>query len=420
MKNFPSLQKLKLNQALSQDQHLLSQNIIKNYLHTLLTNLSLTDAIWMLYLAFRGMSLVEIGLLESIFHITGLFMEIPTGIVADRYGRRTSRILGRGLAIVATTAMLFAKDFWSFALAFVVSALSYNLESGAGDALVYDSLLATNQAENYMKVKGRSEFFYQSARIISLVIGGWLATFSYTLGYSIAIGVNVITFLWAFTFVEPALQGSGENALDGGVPSEKPLNLIQHVQGSIAVIKAHKHIMYYIIFLESFSFFQTTLYFYSQNFFKGKGYNEGQIGLLLALAGGLGILFSLKAHSLEGYFGRRRLIGLAAAGTLLALAALAFLPYEPLAFMVLACLDGLIFVTFSDYINQLIPSVHRATLLSFEAMVFSLLMILGFPIVGWIAQGWGFKIAFLALFIIAIPSMGLNYLRLYQRLGSKA
>jgi MFS family permease len=150
----------------------IERNIPKNYLYTFLWGTSLSEAIWMLYLAWRGLSLVQIGLVESIFHVTSLLMEVPTGIIADRFGRKTSRILGRGMAMVGTLLMIRSRSFGGFALAFVCIALSYNLESGAGDALVYDSLKQAGMQDRYTKVKGRQEISWQSAQILSLVASG--------------------------------------------------------------------------------------------------------------------------------------------------------------------------------------------------------------------------------------------------------
>ena len=75
----------------------LKNNINKNYIYTLLQNIDLTRGIWMIYLAGKGMSLTQLGLLEMVFHITSFLMEVPTGAVADIFGRRISRILGRVL-----------------------------------------------------------------------------------------------------------------------------------------------------------------------------------------------------------------------------------------------------------------------------------------------------------------------------------
>ena len=187
----------------------IERNIPKNYLFTFLGGTSLSEAIWMLYLAYRGLSLVQIGLVESIFHGTSLLMEVPTGIIADRFGRKTSRILGRCMAMVGTLLMISSRSFWGFALAFFFIALSYNLESGAGDALVYDSLVQAGLQDRYTKVKGRQEVSWQGAQIVSLVASGIVATFDYTLAYVLSLGIQATSLVVALTFEEPRIGTEG-------------------------------------------------------------------------------------------------------------------------------------------------------------------------------------------------------------------
>ena len=81
-------------------------NIRKNYIFSFLCNTAFSESIWVLYLASRGMNLIQIGILESIFHITNMLCEVPTGYIADRFGRRTSRIMGRGAAFISTIIMI--------------------------------------------------------------------------------------------------------------------------------------------------------------------------------------------------------------------------------------------------------------------------------------------------------------------------
>jgi MFS family permease len=154
----------------------LKKNVNKNYIYTLLQNIDLTRGIWMIYLASKGMSLTQLGLLETVFHITSFVMEVPTGAVADIFGRKISRILGRILSLISVVLLLAANSFLWFAISFVFTALSYNLESGAGDALIYDSLKEIGEEEKYMKISGNKELFYQTAGIISFFVGGYLAT----------------------------------------------------------------------------------------------------------------------------------------------------------------------------------------------------------------------------------------------------
>src|SRR6056297_4316600 len=97
----------------------LRKNVYKNYIFTFINNFNVTSGIWMLFLASRGLSLFQIGIMESIFHITSFIMEIPTGMVADLYGRKTSRLLGRVATIISFLIMLFSHTTIFFAISFI-------------------------------------------------------------------------------------------------------------------------------------------------------------------------------------------------------------------------------------------------------------------------------------------------------------
>ena len=134
------------------------RNIGINYLFNVFMNLNFTSGLWMIFLAIRGFSLVELGLLEGIYHITGFLMEVPTGIIADIWGRKASRIIGRIIWSLSLALMYFSPGFALQALGFCICALGNTLESGAGDALVYDSLLPDGAEEQYVKSQDGIEF----------------------------------------------------------------------------------------------------------------------------------------------------------------------------------------------------------------------------------------------------------------------
>lgn len=378
----------------------ISDNIPKSYVYSFVSSFGLTDAIWMLYLAHRGMSLLEIGLLESIFHLSSLVMEIPTGVVADRFGRRTSRILSRAVACSATLMMLASRDFPGFAFAFVLTALGYNLESGAGDALVYDSLVDLGREGEYMKVKGRQEIGFQSAHGLSLVAGGAVATFDYNLAYLLTAGTHLASLGLALGFSEPR---AGRVS-----PCTKRPSLLGQVQESISIIRNNSTIFIYILFLETFSLFYTTLYFWFQTFLKSVGWLEWSIGLTLGASSAAAVLMATRAHRIEALAGRKAVVG-SAPFLAIALFGLIAVPTggsaipAACAMVALSAIEGFLFVAFSDYINRLIPSENRATLLSFQAMVFSLMMIVFFPAMGALASAFGYRKAFAAVFAASVP-----------------
>ncbi len=378
----------------------IGRNIPKNYLYTFLSGTRLSEAIWMLYLAFRGMSLVQIGLIESVFHVTSMLMEVPTGIIADRFGRKTSRILGRLVAMVGTALMIGSSSFWGFATAFVFVALSFNLESGAGDAMVYDSLIQCGKQGTFTKVKGRQEVSWQAAQIVSLFAGGIIATYDYRLAYILTLGIEALSLIVCLTFEEPR-NSSVE------VPGGRR-GVVRHLTGSFQVLADNRGILVYILFIEGFGVFCTTLSFYFQNFLKSRGYIEWQIGIVLALSSLAGMLGAAFAHRLEERLGKRRLVSLSPFVALAAFALIAFTRLEIPAMILRAAVEAVLYVSFSDSINRLIPSEHRATLLSFEAMSFSVMMIALFPAIGAVADRAGFKTAFTVIFAAAVPVLLLS------------
>ena len=150
------------------------KNITLDYMSTFITNLNMQSSIWVLYLAYCGLNLAQIGLVEGIYHATSIIFEIPSGAVADLLGRKKSMVLSR----------LCIDNFWYFALGFMVQALGNNLNSGSEEALVYDSMKAAGQEARYMSVCGRLNVIIEVSQGIATVAGGILAEFSYFWCYS--------------------------------------------------------------------------------------------------------------------------------------------------------------------------------------------------------------------------------------------
>ena len=123
----------------------LKRNINLDYLSTFITNLNMQGSVWVLYLAYCGLSLAEIGLLEGIYHATSIICEIPSGAVADLLGRKRSMILSRICIAVSCMLMLFSRNFGLFAMSFIIQALGNNFNSGSEEALVYDSMKAIDR-----------------------------------------------------------------------------------------------------------------------------------------------------------------------------------------------------------------------------------------------------------------------------------
>lgn len=374
------------------------KNIRINYGFIALKNLNVTQGIWMIYLVSRGLSLFEVGLLEGIFHITSFLMETPTGVVADLFGRKISRIIGVLFNILSAILVLFSGSFLGFALSFIVSALSYNFESGAGDAMVYDSLLIEKKEEKYMHVAGKLEVIMQLAMVTALIIGGTIGNTSYELTYYVSIAVALVALVLVMFFKEPI--GRSEDGHKKRLSIKKAI--IGQYKDCFMIIKGNKKLVYLIAFFSAIGTFVTLSFYYLQVAWRYNDYSPGQIGLFLAVSCVSGAIGGSIAVKLDRKFGERAVLLYSPMLVMVAIPLFYFVKVSIVAFAVVSFVDSILYVTTRDYINKLIPSEKRATLLSFESTVFSLFMITLFPVFGFISDNIGIENAFLILGAILV------------------
>ena len=131
------------------------RNIKLDYITTFFSYFSFQSSIWVLYLAHCGMSLTQIGLLESFFHITSMIFEVPSGAAADLLGRKKSMIVSKLCLCISCVMMIFTRNFWVFGLSFAIQALGYNFNSGSEEALIYDTMKVLGEEDKYMGVYGK-------------------------------------------------------------------------------------------------------------------------------------------------------------------------------------------------------------------------------------------------------------------------
>jgi DHA3 family tetracycline resistance protein-like MFS transporter len=128
-------------------------------------------AFYIIYLKDLGLSLFQIGLLLSVTSLSSLLFEVPTGAIADIYGRKFSTILGVFLSGVAMICIYFATEFYSLLILFFLWGAVGTFISGAREAWIVD-LVKTNGKENLVKeffVKRHS--FGGAACLLSGIIG---------------------------------------------------------------------------------------------------------------------------------------------------------------------------------------------------------------------------------------------------------
>lgn len=390
-----------------------AKNIGINYLYTLLLNLGLVRGVWMIYLASRGFSLMHLGILEATFHIVSFIMEVPTGSVADIWGRKASRIAGRLVSILSLALMFWTQSFLLQLAGFAISALGYNLESGAGDALVYDSLLTVGKQDMYMKVLGKQELIAQGSAVVAFLVGGYLAVHSYAFAFGISMAICLASAVISLGFTEPPLERNERPANTLGLGKSIVGSMQSQIVDSVRIMREKPRIGFLILFSELLFAFMVCLFFYLQNFWTQQGFSEGQIGIVFAVHSLISGFTSFEAMRIERKLGQKGVLAVMPLLLLSCLWGITLSPWPIVFYVMTGCIEGILIVTVGDYLNRLIPSAQRATILSFQSMAFSMFMILLFPLVGWIGEKFSLQHSFLTMSVLGtllcIPYLALTY-----------
>ncbi len=368
-------------------------NIKLDHTQNFLRSFNLTQGIWLIYLAFKGFTLIEIGIFEAIFHLSSLTMEIPTGIVADLYGRKLSRIIGVIVYLLFLVLMVFGSSTLIIGIAFFLCGLSYTFESGSGEALIYDSMILSDNEKNYSKYLGTKEIIFQLSNAVALFIGGYIASQSYEMTFWIVFILFVVALI-PILFMTETLE---KRDLKHDKISALMYN---HFKKSIDIVKNDKKLTFLIFTGSIMAAPVTTVFFYFQIHLKSIGYQIGLIGVLLgvhALASAVG---GYMAKSLEKKYGEKLVlyiipIFIVFSFWLILVESIVFIP-----FILLGFLDTIFYIVLNDYINQIIPSEQRATVLSMSGFSFSMVMIILFPVIGAVGDSFGLQISFVVQAII--------------------
>ena len=137
------------------------------------------------------------------FYTAGTFLfEVPTGVIADTRGRRTSYLLGAGTLLASTLLYLLMWEtrapIWGWAIASILLGLGFTFFSGATEAWLVDALKASGFTGQLESVFARAQTVAGGAMLVGTVAGGFLAQVTnLAVPYIVRAGILGVTFLVA-------------------------------------------------------------------------------------------------------------------------------------------------------------------------------------------------------------------------------
>ena len=350
---------------------------------------------WILFFIQNGLSLLQIGLLESIFHGTSLLCEIPSGMLADRFSYKTNLYLARLASIVSSILILFGQgSFWIYAIAMMVNALSYNFDSGTSTAFLYDSAVEAGQKDRYLQISSFLSGVAEVTRTLGTVVAGFFIHGALAWTYLIAIVLSLLSILLIFLMKEPESKSGERNHLT--------------IKRILVVVKQEwqeKPVLFYWMF--TYQLVGTIIcmfYFYYQQ--KISDLVSWQVSLIMLIGSGFNLLAVYLASQIGKKWNSNQVFPILVALTGLSL--LLVVLKTPFAYLSVYLLTNALYAVYQPiYYNDLqayLPSSVRATMLSINSMMFSLSMIVIFPLTGWLIDTCGFVAVFLVLGLITLFS----------------
>jgi MFS family permease len=162
------------------------------------------QAIWFLYFQ-TSLSAADALLLAVVADMATTVLEVPSGYLADRVGRRITLLIGTAATVVACVLLGIGGPFMIFALAQVFMGLGSAFSSGTDSAFLYDSLLASGREGEVTSAEARAFRFSFGGLALSAATGGVMALGTPEIDYFASAVAAAFAMLIAWQFREPAV-----------------------------------------------------------------------------------------------------------------------------------------------------------------------------------------------------------------------
>ena len=359
----------------------IEKQIRKLYASSVLGNLSLTGA-WVAILAARGYNLVDIGIAETVFHITSLIFEIPSGVLADVFGRKKMLIVSSIMRMIGNIIMILSDNLFTVCLSIAFHALSYNFSSGTGDALAYDSLKAANAESRFERFESDQLVIYRLCSGISTLCAGFALFIGHRLAYGTDLITGVIQIAVLMSLSEmyaPAPEQSGSIAA----------RLAICLKESFTFMKSAKRAMKLMIVNSLIGAADTLLLFFLQAKLPERGIPHRLLGaalLFMEIGGIIGSKLITKLPKLS----YRCVFCISSVMVLAGIVAEHSPMYAVMALggFIAAVADDALQVRTTVLLQDMFPSEQRATLTSLESFTFSVIKIVLSPLAGFAFTYW--------------------------------
>jgi len=337
--------------------------------------LMIAGASWVALLAARGFSTIQIGFAESIFHVASMLFEIPSGAVADVFGRKKTMVLSRIMAVISSIIMILSNSFMIIAIAMVFSALSYNMASGTREALAYDTLKQGDSSDDYEKYASTDLIVYEICASLATLLAGFVLWLGYKKAYACDVVVGIMTICLALSLKEVYAEGHESMSV-----SQRFKDVFV---GSFIFLRDNGKARLFIILSALIDAIVVLVLFFMQAKLPEAGLNRAFLGPALFIMG-IGSVIGARIITKVNINSIKLIMTIAMAGALFSMATV--FTDLPILMIIGGFVSGFtnswMAIKENVYLNDMFPSGQRATLVSVNSFAYSVVMIIMSPLMG--------------------------------------
>jgi MFS family permease len=334
-----------------------------------------------LYFKQHDLTSQEIFTLTSCYSLAVVIFEVPSGYLADLWGRRNSIIAGIGLSILGN-AFFLLPGFYYFLIAEVLMGIGASFISGCDSALFYDSLQIMKKENQFKKLIGKYRSYGNFSEASAGLVGGILASYAVVLTVYGRLVVLILGFIAAFFLTEPERK-----VLD--TKSGRLVTLLKVVKYSLIDKKTVKWLIMFSCVLGAVTL---NIAWFGQFFFKHIGLAPIYFGVVWAIIQAASGVYARFGHNYVSWLGKHN--------AMISLLLFIFVGYWGLSFsnnifvgvfFILVCfaIRGVNLPVLGYYLHQEVDSDRRATVISIKSLLVRLVYSSLAPFLGYLIDKKG-------------------------------
>lgn len=366
------------------------------YINDFFTSFYFAKAIIALFFLSKDLTLAQIGLTSTLIYAANLLFEYPSGIFADKYGRKLSMQISNIGIIVTMLLFAFASGFWMIALGSLIWGFSWAFASGSKEALVYDSLKKLKKEKLNKDVLG----FMDSIGFAGMIVATFIGQLFYNLNPKYPFLASAIMYFIAIllfsTYKEPKKVKSAET-----------FDIKEAFKEGISLIFRNKTLLYVFLFASSLFFFEHAWYELSQPLLLEAGLLNSLLSSYFAIASVIGLIGGILLPKIVSKLKTKKSIVLI---ILLQAVGLLFLSTKNIWFVVpfsyfLLISHILWNYVDADIIHKHIPSRIRATAMSGRQLMLSFVFLFNPWLMAYLVQTFKWPVFFYSGIIVFVLGM---------------